>query len=141
MAGIESYLIFYVGSRTLALPVREVDRIVHSVALSPLNEPHPLVAGLINVEGEGVPLYNLRRLFGEDPVDLDLDHRYILFTWQDGQKALWVDGVGEVIKVSPNPIPLPGRGDTSMIFRDHSISITSSMEIMDMAERFFHDRP
>lgn len=141
---MDSYLIFYVGSRTMALPVREVDRIVPSVAMSPLNEPHPVVAGVIDVQGEGVLLYDLHRLYGEESVELDLHHRFILITWQDRPRALWTDGVKDVLQLSVEHVSLPGsENKASVVFQGDiaAISVTSSHEIMDMAERYGHDVP
>ncbi len=139
---MDSYLIFYVGSRTMALPVREVDRIVPSVAMSPLNEPHPVVAGVIDVQGEGVLLYDLHRLYGEESVDLDLHHRFILITWKDRARALWTDGVKDVLQLSVEHVNLPGsEKKVSVVFQEDRvpISVTSSCEIMDMVERHGHD--
>ncbi|SMG35236.1 chemotaxis protein CheW [Dethiosulfovibrio salsuginis] len=135
---MDSYLIFYVGSRTLALPVKEVDRIVPSVAMTPLNEPHPIVAGIIDVEGRGVLLYDLRPVYGEELSPLKLEHRFILITWQDRPRALWVDGIRDVTQLSTDPVNLPGSSKkASMVFQNDrtAISTTSSEEIMEMAER------
>ncbi|EFC90793.1 CheW protein [Dethiosulfovibrio peptidovorans DSM 11002] len=132
------FLKFYVGARVLALPVHEVDRIVPAVAVSPLNEPHPVVAGMINVEGEGVPLYDLRRVYREPQVEMGLDHRFILITWKDKSVALWVDGVDDVVSLSEDPVELPGSERmASMVFDDDifALSVVSSEEIMDLAER------
>lgn len=132
------FLKFYVGSRVLALPVHEVDRIVPAVAVSPLNEPHPVVAGVVNVEGEGVPLYDLRRVYREPQVEMGLDHRFILITWKDKSVALWVDGVDDVVSLSEDPVELPGSERmASMVFDDDifALSVVSSEEIMDLAER------
>jgi purine-binding chemotaxis protein CheW len=132
------FLKFYVGSRVFALPVHEVDRIVPAVAVSPLNEPHPVVAGMVNVEGEGVPLYDLRRVYREPQVEMGLDHRFILITWKDKPVALWVDGVDDVVSLSEDPVELPGSERmASMVFDDDifALSVVSSEEIMDLAER------
>jgi len=132
------FLRFYVGSRSFALPVHEVDRIVPAVAVSPLNEPHSIVAGVINVEGEGVPLYDLRRVYREPQVEMGLDHRFILITWKDKSVALWVDGVDDVVSLSEDPVELPGSDRmASMVFDDDifALSVVSSEEIMDLAER------
>lgn len=144
MVGIDSYLIFYVGSRTLALPVKEVSRIVPSVAMFPLNEPHPVVPGVIDVHGETILLYDLHRLYNEDPVELDLHHRFILITWKEKTRALWTDGVKEVLQFSVDTIDLPGSSrKASVVFQGNrvTISITSSCEIMEMAERYGHGIP
>jgi purine-binding chemotaxis protein CheW len=132
------FLRFYVGSRSFALPVHEVDRIVPAVAVSPLNEPHSVVAGMINVEGEGVPLYDLRRVYREPQVEMGLDHRFILITWKDKSVALWVDGVDDVVSLSEDPVELPGSDRmASIVFDDDifALSVVSSEEIMDLAER------
>jgi purine-binding chemotaxis protein CheW len=132
------FLRFSVGSRSFALPVHEVDRIVPAVAVSPLNEPHSIVAGVINVEGEGVPLYDLRRVYREPQVEMGLDHRFILITWKDKSVALWVDGVDDVVSLSEDPVELPGSDRmASMVFDDDifALSVVSSEEIMDLAER------
>lgn len=132
------FLRFYVGSRSFALPVHEVDRIVPAVAVSPLNEPHSIVAGVINVEGEGVPLYDLRRVYREPQVEMGLDHRFILITWKDKSVALWVDGVDDVVSLSEDPVELPGSDRmASIVFDDDifALSVVSSEEIMDLAER------
>nr|WP_321502388.1 chemotaxis protein CheW [uncultured Dethiosulfovibrio sp.] len=141
---MDSYLIFYVGSRTLGLPVSEVDRIVPSVSMSPLNEPHPIVAGIIDIEGRGVLLYDLRPVYGEELSPLKLEHRFIMINWRDSPRALWVDGVRDVTQLSVEPVNLPGSSKkASIVFQGNriAISITSSEEIMEMAERCGLDLP
>jgi len=62
--GVPSQLVvFRLGEQGYALPLAAVDRIVHAVEVTPLPGAPPTVVGVIDVGGDVLPVFNLRRRF------------------------------------------------------------------------------
>lgn len=72
-----SYLIFSLESSAYALPVHAVDRVLRAVRLQPLPQAPPLIAGLVNVHGEILPVLDLRRRFELPPKPPEPHHALI----------------------------------------------------------------
>lgn len=77
------WVIFTLDSARFALPLQSVERIVHAVQLTPLPLAPAVVAGIVDVEGEVLPVFDLRHRFGLPARALDpADHLLIARTAQ-----------------------------------------------------------
>lgn len=102
------FLLFDVGCQRLALPVATVERVVAASEMIPLDEPHPLVRGLVNVGGEPFPVVDLRSSPGGLFPEIELSDRFILL--RDGERplALLVSSLTGVVDLDVDVVTLPG---------------------------------
>ncbi len=90
---------FHLGS------VQEIVRLPDDISQVPHVDSH--VLGLINLRGRVLPLISLRSLFGMYEGEVNEDHRILVVDLNDKPSqsscvGLVVDGVKEVLRVSPN---------------------------------------
>ncbi len=76
--GLIEILLFEIDDRRFALPTRSVREVVRAVAVRPLPRAPHVVEGLIDVRGEVVPLFDLRRRFGLPARELSPGEHFIL---------------------------------------------------------------
>ena len=70
-ADIAQWVVFRLDTSHYALPLAAVDRVVRATQLTPLPLAPPIVLGAIDVEGDILPVFNVRRRFNlpEHPVE------------------------------------------------------------------------
>jgi len=87
-----SYVGVLVEAMQIAFPLREVERVVRAVAVHPVPRTGGCLLGTIDVAGDLLPLYDLRRMFGVPSRPLQADDRMLLLR-APVRCALLVDGV------------------------------------------------
>jgi len=90
MTGSDQIVIFTLDEQRYGIPLGAVERVVRIVEITPLPGSHGFIHGVINVQGEILPVLNLRRRFGlpERPVELSdqliiircATHSFVLIT-------------------------------------------------------------
>lgn len=116
-------LIFALDGQRYALPVAAVDRVVRAAALTPLPKAPDIVLGVLDLQGEIIPVINLRKRFRlpERPVGCD-DH-FLVARTRKFPVALAVDSTHEVVQLHPETVVnpeaiVPGTGHISGVTRD-----------------------
>lgn len=118
------YLTFTTGGDAFGLPVKRVREIIRNqTRLTPIPQMPAYVAGCLNLRGNVIPIVDLRRKFGVQPVgDAALNCVIIADVHTGGQvlaTGLIVDGVEEVVQLKAadlEPAPDFGGGlDTSFV--------------------------
>ena len=104
---------FELDGQKYALPLSAVQLVVRAVEITPLPLAPDSVAGLINFQGQVVPVFNLRRRFRLPERELQLDDHMILARTAWRLVALVVDAVGGVLECAagetvPVDAVLPG---------------------------------
>ncbi|OPY89602.1 MAG: Chemotaxis protein CheW [Syntrophus sp. PtaU1.Bin208] len=89
-------LVFAVENQNYALDISFVQRVVPIVEITPLPGLPSIVAGVVNIEGEVVPVIPLRRCCGIPERGVRLSDRLIILTLERRRIALCVDEVLEV---------------------------------------------
>jgi purine-binding chemotaxis protein CheW len=84
-------LLFALDDRRFALPTDSVREIVRAVAVRPLPRAPLVVEGLIDVRGQLVPLFDLRRRFGLPARELSTSEHFILGATATRPVAVRVD--------------------------------------------------
>lgn len=95
------YCLFRLGERRLALPLDCVRHAQRAAALLPLAGAPALVAGLLSLHGEVVPVIDLRPRLGLPVRALALADQLLLLQLPQRRLALWVDEVLEVRRIEP----------------------------------------
>jgi len=73
-------LIWKLDGRVLALPLAAVERVVRAVAVTPLPDAPDTLLGVIDVQGQVLPVFDLRKHFdaGAEPRAVQLNDRFII---------------------------------------------------------------
>jgi purine-binding chemotaxis protein CheW len=95
---ISQLVIFSIDGQRYALALDQVDRIVRAVEITRLPKAPEIVLGVINVEGEIVPVINLRKRFNFPEREINLTDHFIIAHSSRRRLALVVDSVSQVIE-------------------------------------------
>ena len=102
-----------VDEQRFALHLSSVERIVRAVEVTPLPKAPETVLGVISVQGEIIPVIDLRRRLGLPQREIELSDQFIIARTSRRPVALVVDAVSDVIEyseqeISPAAKILPG---------------------------------
>jgi purine-binding chemotaxis protein CheW len=101
MNGISQQMaVFSLGDMRVALHLSAVKRIVRIVEISPLPGAPEIIKGVINVQGEVIPVFNIRKRFSLSDRETELSDQIILARTSRRTVGLHVDRVNEVLEVS-----------------------------------------
>ena len=106
-------VVFTLDDQRYALRLSAVERVVRAVEVTPLPQAPEIVLGVINVQGQVVPVVNVRRRFGLPEREMGLSDQIILARTFRRAVALVVDAVEGGVAcseggVSPSEEILPG---------------------------------
>lgn len=101
-------LTFYLGAEEYALPLVQAREILGMVPITPLPGAPAHVEGLINLRGEILPVFDLRRLFKLQSPAKASQQDCILVAETEGEPfGLKVDGVHQVLTLTPEQVDPP----------------------------------
>lgn len=98
-----------VGSQQFALYLPAVIEAIRMVKLTPLPGVSSAIVGLLNLRGQVVPVMDLRVILGMEKIEYDENTPIILFEYEGKKRALVVDAITEVFKVSQDLVYEPGE--------------------------------
>ncbi len=81
-----------------------MERIIRAVEVTPLPKAPDIVLGVINMQGQIIPVLNIRRRFNLPERDIDLSDQFIIARTQCRYVALVVQTVRNVIELSEEEI-------------------------------------
>lgn len=102
-------LIFALDGQPHAVGLEAVERVIRAVAITPLPEAPQAVSGIINVQGEIVPVFDLRRRFGRAGRAVRVRDRMVLVRTEHRRVALVADEVRGVVECSEDELAGPER--------------------------------
>jgi purine-binding chemotaxis protein CheW len=105
---MESFVVFYLDELRMALALPAVERVVRAVYFSPLPDAPQIVLGVVNVQGQVIPVVNMRKRFRLPDREIALTDRLVIAQTSRRPVALVVDSVAGVVEY---PGPLVGAGD------------------------------
>lgn len=100
-------LLFTLDSSRYAIASASVAEIVRAVAITPLPGAPGVVAGVIDVRGKLVPVFDLRRRFGLPTREVDPADHFIIARTQSRTAALHVDQVLDLVDIDEQSIADP----------------------------------
>jgi len=102
---INQVVVFTLDDIFYALPLDNVIRVIHVVGITQLPKAPDIIAGIINVKGQIIPVVDIRKRFGVSSREIDPNDQFIIADTGKRQIALWVDTVSGIEKiVSPQHI-------------------------------------
>jgi len=110
---LSQLVVFSLDEQRYALDLAVVERVVGAVEITPLPKAPEIVLGLVNFQGEVVPVFNVRKRFRLPEREMLLSDRLILARASRRKVALLVDVVSGVIgdvkqRMTTGPAILPG---------------------------------
>lgn len=96
MSQISNLLVFVVAGLQCAVPLSEIERVVHAVQINPVPGASGIVMGLVNVQGRVIPVLNIRKLFRLADSGISLSDQLIIARAASLPVAMLVDEVSGV---------------------------------------------
>jgi purine-binding chemotaxis protein CheW len=103
-ANHDQIVLFSLGEPRYALPLQSVLRIINVVEILPLPKALDIVSGVINVQGQVIPVIDVRKRFRLPPREMELDDRFIIALTGTRTVALAVDSVVGVRELAEGEI-------------------------------------
>jgi len=100
----QALVLFQIEGQYYALPLSIVERVVRAVEITPLPKAPDIISGVINVQGQVIPVVNVRKLFRLPAREMALDDRLIIARTARRRVALMVDSVADVREVPEQEI-------------------------------------
>jgi purine-binding chemotaxis protein CheW len=90
-------LIFILDEQRYALSLSVVERVIRAVEVTPWPETDVLIQGMINVQGQVIPVVNLRHRLNLPEREIALSDRFIIVQTAKQRVVLVVDEVSDVL--------------------------------------------
>lgn len=94
----DHFVVFTLDEHYFALPVSIVERIVRSVIITPVPGTPENVLGVVNIQGQVIPVFNIRKIFGLPDRELKLSDQLIIARTSEHTISFITDMVTGVIK-------------------------------------------
>jgi purine-binding chemotaxis protein CheW len=89
----EQILVFTLDEQPYALSLHSVVKVIHAIEIRHLPNAPEIIAGIINVKGQIIPVADIRKRFGLIAHEIDPDDRLIIADTGKRQVAIQVDSV------------------------------------------------
>jgi len=99
LKGLRDIVIFSLDEPRYALPLSSVERVVRIVEITPLPKAPDIVIGVINMQGQVIPVINVRRRFHLPEREIRLEDQLIIARTAKRLVALVADSVSGVHKL------------------------------------------
>lgn len=94
----DQLLVFIIEGKRYAIHLQAVQRVVHAVEITPMPEGPDIVTGLVNVQGQVIPILNIRRKFRLHERGIGLDDSIVIVKGSKWTLAFIVDSVEGVVE-------------------------------------------
>lgn len=129
-------VVFALDGQLYALYLDVVERVVMAVEVTPLPEAPEVIAGVINVGGRVVPVFNTRCRFQLPARELRLTDRFVIARSSRYMLALLVDDVSDVIDVSPEETTNADEILPSLKYTDGVVKLKDGMVLIHDLDSF-----
>ena len=101
------YATFIVGDLYFGIDVLEVQEVLRNQKMTPAPRADRVIEGLINLRGQIVTAFDVRRRLGLPPRPAENEPMNVVIRSDDGAVSLLVDEIGDVIEVDPETFEAP----------------------------------
>ena len=99
-----AYIIFVLENQYYGLSVNTIKNVIRAVALTNLAEGPDLVAGLLNIGGEFIPVVNIREQLSLPQKKIQISDRIIIAQVFEYTIAFIADAIEDVVELEQVPI-------------------------------------
>lgn len=103
------FVVFTLAKETYGLPVTNVREIVTLTKITAVPRSQDYVSGIVNLRGSVVPVLNFHRRLGLPETETTAHSRIMVVELGKEEVGLLVDGVSEVIRISPDKVGAPSE--------------------------------
>ncbi len=136
MSSTNQYVVFTLDDRRYALPLHVVERAVRAVEATPLPKAPDIVLGVIDVQGEVIPVLNVRKRFGLPERDIEVDDQLIIARTSTRTVALVVDAVVGVVEQSEQEVVAADKIVPGMAYIDGVAKGDDGLALVYNLEKF-----
>ena len=104
MKRLRKLVTFSLDDRAFALYVSAVQRVIRVVEVTTLPKAPEIVVGIINMQGQVIPVFDIRMRFQLPAREMQLGDQLIMASTTKRTVALLVDSVGDVIEIPEEKI-------------------------------------
>ena len=104
MGEMNHIVVFTIDNQRYALRLSDVKRIVRTVEVTALPQAPEGILGVVNVEGQVIPVVNIRRRFNLPEQEINLDDQLIIARTSGRAVALVVDAVSGIVERSEQEV-------------------------------------
>jgi purine-binding chemotaxis protein CheW len=97
----DQIVVFTLDELLYALPLHTVIRVIHSMEIRHLPKAPEIISGIINVQGQIIPVIDIRKRFGLKRREIDLEDRFIIADTGRRQVAFLADTVTSIRDLAP----------------------------------------
>lgn len=97
-------ILFKMGDEYYGLPISLVTEIIKPLPITRFPKSPPYVEGVIDLRGRILPIVNLRKMFGLEPMPLTEESRFVDIQLDRLSIGVVVDEVSEVVRISKKQI-------------------------------------
>jgi len=118
MDALYKFVLFKIDNHHFALDINSIDKISKLVEITPLPNAPAIVIGIINVQGDVMPVVDIRRRLNLPSKEYELNDHLIIGHTEKRSLAILADDIGELIEIQPKRLTkrgdiLPGLGPIS----------------------------
>lgn len=112
---MQQLVVWTLNTQSYALPFTMVERVMRAIEVTPLPDAPDIVCGIINVQGEVVPVVNMRARFSLPEREIALSDQIVLARTSRRQLAFFVDAVNGLVDYAEEAVVhtediAPGKG-------------------------------
>lgn len=136
MEEINRLVVFKLDEQQFALYLPAVKRIVHAVEITLLPKAPDIVMGVINVQGQIVPVVNIRKRFRFPERKIELSDYFIIGRASERLIAILVDDIGEIVEISDRKIITTGQILPNIDYVEGAVKIEGNIVLIHDLVRF-----
>lgn len=119
-----------------ALRLAQVDRVIRAVEITPLPQAPEIVAGVINVQGQVIPVVNIRKRFRLPEREIILSDQIVIAHTSRRPVALIVDGTDGVIEFPEHWVVHAGKILPDMEYVEGIAKLEDGMILIHDLDKF-----
>jgi purine-binding chemotaxis protein CheW len=100
----DQIIVFTLDELLYALPLPAVVKVIHAIEIRHLPKAPEIIAGIINVKGQIIPVADIRKRFGLAAHEIDPDDRLIIADTGKREVAILVDTVTGIRDLAPGQL-------------------------------------
>lgn len=101
---LNQLIVFSIDEQRYALPLSTVERVVRAVEVTTLPKAPDIVLGVVNVQGRIIPVVNIRRRFGLQEQEINLNDQLVIAYTPKRSIAFVADNVSGVIGIQEKEV-------------------------------------
>lgn len=134
------FIVFVLRNGRYALSLGSVQKIIHTVKITPLPKAPDIVLGIINVGGNVIPVYNVRKRFGLPARELGTNDRIVIALTSTRTVCFPADDVEGVLDASELKIILPDKILPEMEYVEGVIKLENGLVFIHDLDKFLSSK-